>query len=303
MTDPISSVPIGCAPQRQELCELNHTTLRLWEWGPETGPVIICAHGGFDHGRMFDSWGTALGQLGYRVVAPDLRGHGDSGRVPHGHAFGPTVADLGALIHRYGDSAGLIGHSMGASMVLEAAATWPEMTRWVISFDGLGPPPEAFGEFDLAVEAANGFDRLTRALGRGSRVFPTRQQIRSQRGDMNTRLPDVWLNHLVDHGTVEADGGWSWKWDPLVNTGLPDGFRVEWITDNFGNVTCPVLVLTGAEDDLWSTMTNAEIDVRMAHFSDGRHVAVAEAGHYLHLEAPLHAFPLVTEFLDEVEPR
>jgi pimeloyl-ACP methyl ester carboxylesterase len=67
------------APDRSGFVEVNRTRLRVWEWGDPDGTPVICVHGAFDHGRMFDGLGPGLAELGFRVVTIDVRGHGDSG--------------------------------------------------------------------------------------------------------------------------------------------------------------------------------------------------------------------------------
>lgn len=285
-------------PHRATFVEVNRTRLRIWEWGDEADPVVFCLHGGFDHGRMYDGLAPEVAALGYHVRVLDLRAHGDSGRVAHGHTFDASIADLGALMVATPDPVGLIGHSMGSSMCLQAAATWPEHVRWVVSLDGLGPPAIAFESPGLAQDATGRLERTIRSFGRSIRVFPTRDELKEQRAKMNTRLPAAWLEHMVQHGAFEHEGGWAWKWDPLSNTSVPDGFREEWVTEDFSQVVCPVLALTGAEDDLWSEMTMDEVQARLALFVDHEHHRIGGAGHYPHLEQPTVVYQHVRSFLE-----
>ena len=109
-------------------------------------------------------------------------------------------------------------------MLFGVAATWPELARWVISFDGLGPPASGFGDFSLAAMAEQAFGDIAKRAGRGRRVFPDFATLAAQRGDINTRMPDPWVEHLARHGSRPEGDGFVWKWDPLFNTFLPDGF-------------------------------------------------------------------------------
>src|SRR5207245_2071691 len=107
-------------------------------------PAVLCAHGGHDHGRMWDGFAPRLASMGYRVVAPDMRGHGDSGRIASGHIWQASAVDMSSLAQTLAPPVGMIGHSFGAGQLMWVAAVWPEQARWVVSLDGLGPPPAAF---------------------------------------------------------------------------------------------------------------------------------------------------------------
>lgn len=287
-------------PPRALTLEVNRTELRAWDWGPEDGAPIVCAHGAYDHGRMFDEVAAALADDGHRVLALDLRGHGDSGALSTGHTFEASVLDIAAVVTSLGRPAGLLGHSMGAGMLFGVAATWPELARWVISFDGLGPPASGFGDFSLAAMAEQAFGDIAKRAGRGRRVFPDFATLAAQRGDINTRMPDPWVEHLARHGSRPEGDGFVWKWDPLFNTFLPDGFSWEWVTADFAAVECPVLVVRGGAEDMW-TFPEDEVADRVAHLRDLELHTVDDAGHYLHLERPGQVLGHVRSFIERVD--
>ena len=51
--------------------------LHYSDWGNENAPLMLLVHGGRDHGRSWDLIARSL-QPHFHVLAPDLRGHGDS---------------------------------------------------------------------------------------------------------------------------------------------------------------------------------------------------------------------------------
>jgi lipase len=83
-------------------------TLALHEFGPPGAPRVVCLHGVRNHGRHFERLAAALGE--YRVLAPDLLGHGNSSWEPpwdigaHCDAIVETVGAREAI---------LVGHSFG----------------------------------------------------------------------------------------------------------------------------------------------------------------------------------------------
>jgi pimeloyl-ACP methyl ester carboxylesterase len=285
-------------PDRSSFVELNRTRLRLWEWGDPAAPAVVCLHGAYDHGRMWDGIAPDLAALGYRVVAPDLRGHGDSGRLSSGAAWAAIATDVALLVRELEPPVGLVGHSFGGGQALFVAGVWPELVRWVVNLDGLGPPPAALAPpEDLAATTAQLLAGAERALARPPRVHPSADVMVERRRAVNVRMPDEWLEHLVRHGSRPAEGGLVWKADPLFGVGFPAAFDLEALHAEHEVVRCPVLVLTGAEHDTWSEMTPDEVADRLAHLPDVRHHVVDGAGHYVHLERPDVVVAEVAAFL------
>lgn len=289
-------------PDRSTFVDVNRTRLRVWEWGSEDDPPVICVHGAHDHGRMWDGFAPGLAALGYRVLCPDVRGHGDSGRLSSGHVWLASSLDIGLLARGVGAPVGLVGHSFGGGQAMFVAAVWPELVGWVVNLDGLGPAPAAFVERDMAEMATAGLDAAVRVRTRPPRVYGSLEEMADRRARVNVRLPRPWVEHLVRHGTVEAEGGWRWKVDPVFGVGLPGDFFEEELLAEQELVRAPMLVLTGAEHDMWSELTDDEAAARVARIPNARHQVVAGAGHYVHIEQPGAVLAAVAAFLDEVGP-
>lgn len=287
-------------PERAGFVELNRTRLRVWEWGDPDGVPVICVHGAYDHGRMFDGIGPRLAELGWRVVAPDLRGHGDSGRLSSGHIWSASALDLACLARHLGSPVGLVGHSFGGGQAAYVAGVWPELVRWVVNLDGLGPPAAAFVEGDIAERAGAGLAGYERALG-PPRVYPTLDDMAERRGRINVRLSQDWLDHLVRHGATAVKGGWVWKVDPLFSVGLPGSFSLDHLSAQHALVRCPVLVLTGGEHDTWSDLTDDDLHDRLSPMGTAVHQVVPGAGHYVHLEQPEGVLAAIAAFSAEVD--
>lgn len=288
-------------PHRAEMVDLGPATLRVWEWGEPGHPAVLCLHGAFDHGRMFDGLAPRLVERGFHILAPDLRGHGDSVRVSSGHVWEASALDIARLARRLG-TVGIVGHSFGGGQALFVASVWPELVRWVVDLDGLGPPSaELSAEVDLTAECQRSFDALDRLRSQPPRVYPTHDDAAERRRRINVRLPEEWLAHLVRHGTEVVEGGVSWKADPLFNVGFPDSFSVDVLVTQFRAVECPVLVLTGTEPDTWSNLDPVDIATRVEALRAVHH-SVADAGHYLHLEQPDLVDQRLAAFLAEVGP-
>ncbi|HEY8612339.1 MAG TPA: alpha/beta hydrolase [Roseomonas sp.] len=95
-------------------------------------PVLLLQHGNGRSGRFWYRWVPYLSRF-YRVVRPDLRGLGQSGRdfdLATGLTLEALVGDLAALLDRLGTaSVHYVGESMGGILGLALAATHPERVR------------------------------------------------------------------------------------------------------------------------------------------------------------------------------
>lgn len=95
-----------------------------------SGPAVLLIHGHTLDGRVFDEALTCLLEAGFRVLRPDLRGHGRSQRPPQGYHWSHHAADMAAVL----DDAGLrdavvAGFSLGGGVAMEMAVTMPKRVR------------------------------------------------------------------------------------------------------------------------------------------------------------------------------
>jgi pimeloyl-ACP methyl ester carboxylesterase len=285
-------------PDRAEFVDLNRTRLRVWSWGDVDAPAVVCAHGGWDHGRMWDDFAPRVAALGFHVVAYDQRGHGDSGRLHSSTSWLTWNLDLALLARRLGAPLGLIGHSMGGGQVLSVAGSFPELVSWLVNIDGLGPPPEMMQVADHAAHSAQWLRDAERIWWEPQREYESIEEMADRRKEINTRLPYEWCEHLARHGSVRADSGrLIWKSDQIMRLGSPQPFDERHLLAQYAQIECPVLVLTGSEPDQWSFLAPADRDRRLQAIARHRHHVVEGAGHYVHIEQPLAALELLQDFL------
>jgi len=291
-------------PDRDEFVELNRTRLRLWCWGNVNDPVVLFLHGAYDHGRMFDELAPRVAALGYHAVALDFRGHGDSGPLDTGFAWSLLHIDLALLVRHFASGpVGVIAHSFGGGQAIGLAGVFPELVRWIVVIDGLGPPPVALrppDDIGAAVSAAA--TRVDKVLLGERREAAAVEALADRRGATNLRLSPEWAQHLARHGTKRGSGGgWVWKADPLFGVGVPSEFSVELLAEEQRRVRCPVLVITGTEHDTWRGLTAAEETERVGWLC-ARHVVIPGTGHYVHLEDPDATIDAIGSFVGEVGP-
>ena len=103
-----SSVSDGLAPavipveMREHILHVRGLDICLCEWGPKDGTPILCLHGILDQGLVWEPVAMALAKAGYRVIAPDLRGHGKSAHVGPGGEYHlmDFLGDVVTLVER-----------------------------------------------------------------------------------------------------------------------------------------------------------------------------------------------------------
>lgn len=182
------------------------------------GRPLILIHGYLANSMAMVDNGLAgrLAGRGHRVILPDLRGHGDSGR-PHQAAAYPrdVLADDGlALIEQLGVTRyDLAGYSLGGRTVIRMLAR------------GASPVH--------AIAGGQGLEAITRTVGRGERY----RHVLTNFGTFRPGSPEQAIEDWV-----RASGG-----DPIALVNVLDSF-VDTALEELARITVPTLVLTGAED-------------------------------------------------------
>ena len=266
-------------------CSYISQRLRLHyvDWGNPEAPPLILQHGGRDHCRSWD-WVAEELQQDWHVIAPDLRGHGDSAWSPEGHyAMDAFVYDFAQLVHTLGyDQVTIIAHSLGGNIASRYSGLYPEKVRKLVNIEGLGPSPEIREQ----IEAESRADRLRKwiedrrkAAGRIPRRYSSIEAAFARMKEENAHLSDEQARHLTAHGTSRnEDGTWSWKFDNYLNVWSPTDIPYADQEALWEAITCPILLLYGT--DSWAS--NPEKDGRIRHFRDARVIEYANAGHWLH---------------------
>jgi pimeloyl-ACP methyl ester carboxylesterase len=257
--------------------------LHYVEWGDPEAPPLILQHGGRDHCRSWD-WVAQELMADWRIIAPDLRGHGDSAWSPDGdYTMGAFIYDFAQLIHSLGyDEVSIVGHSLGGNISTCFTGLYPDQVRKLVNIEGLGPSPELQAELEakgLANRMRDWIEGRRAAAGRLPRRYATIEAAFARMKEENAHLSDEQARHLTIHGVSRnEDGTYSWKFDNYLNSWPAIGPKPAEIQELWQAVTCPVLLLYGTD----SFASNPERDGRASHFRDARTIEYANAGHWLH---------------------
>jgi pimeloyl-ACP methyl ester carboxylesterase len=137
---------------REKTTDAAGLSIHYLEWGEPAGEPLVLVHGFLDHAH---SWRPFVASLqGKRkhplwIVAPDCRGHGDSGWIGDGgyYHFPDYIFDIHCLVQSLGASRfKLIGHSMGGSISFLYTGTSPERVASLVLIEGVGPPGLDFSD-------------------------------------------------------------------------------------------------------------------------------------------------------------
>jgi pimeloyl-ACP methyl ester carboxylesterase len=265
--------------------------LHLTDWGNAAAPPIILLHGGRDHGRSWDRIARAL-QPHFHVMAPDLRGHGDSEWAKgSSYSLADHVYDLTHLIGA-GREAVLVGHSFGGMIALAFAGTFPERVSRLAALDGafLPTPPSASIDARMAQWVAQ-LDRISTSQARRFRNVEEAAELMSTH---NQRLTSEQALHLAHHAVRQnADGSFGWKVDPYQHARAPYRLSGDDYTALWSRITCPTLLLCGSESFI-PDLGKAGI---LAHFKRADQKIIAGAGHWLHHDQPEDVIAALRLFL------
>ena len=125
-------------PARQTL-ELSEIKISYLEWKPpqtaeNTRPLLLL-HGLADHALVWTNLGNFLSDK-YHIVAPDMRGHGNSSKPNRGYSFSEAIGDLEALMrHLNWSNAHILGHSWTGKLLPIWAKQNPEYFRSMVLVD------------------------------------------------------------------------------------------------------------------------------------------------------------------------
>jgi pimeloyl-ACP methyl ester carboxylesterase len=239
---------------------------------------MLLLHGLGDCAANWERFGAAM-SADYRVVAPDLRGHGDSQRSGDA-AYGlrDHVADVEAVVDRLAlGRMVLVGHALGGRIAVAYAAAHPDAVAAVCIVDS----------------DVSGRPRRMPAIADG---VPGWESLDAVAEHLRRLQPDATHQALADQAlrlTVEGDDGRrSWKADPAA---LAPG-AAEDLWAELRRLQGPTLFLRGRQ----SQVMPHGLAVRMREAVPGARLAELEgAGHWVHQEIPGACEATVRWFLED----
>lgn len=259
------------------MIDLGRIRLFCTSLGSAEAPALLLVHGWGGDGREWSAHAEALTER-FRVVVPDLRGHGRSEVPRTGNTPLEMADDLAALVEVLGRRPVVaVGHSMGGQVVNLLAVRHPALVRSVVVLD------PAHGAHGAEVDGIPG--RLAEYREHGARAaaefvagaFSDRAPAGLRTAHVRTMLG------TPDHVIAQAYAGMYTA---------PDAVGVRPSSEAYlRQRTQPALtVWTSAEAARWERTTLHVPGSRVDHWPG--------AGHYLHEEHPEHTVRLIREWAD-----
>ncbi|HYB44413.1 MAG TPA: alpha/beta hydrolase, partial [Candidatus Methylomirabilis sp.] len=223
---------------------IDGLAMHFVEWGRPDGRPLVLLHGITGHAR---TWDRLAGDLAgrFRVLALDQRGHGDSAAAPDGDYRVETMAgDLAGFVDQLGlGRFALLGLSMGGRVAIAYAGAHPERVERLVIVD-IGPDIHP-----------TGLERVRAMIAGAPERIESEEEALELVRRANPRYDEIELRQRVVHGLRRgADGALTWKYDRALRDMMRGGGRRD-IVDLWpplGGITCPTLVVRGAESDILS---------------------------------------------------
>jgi pimeloyl-ACP methyl ester carboxylesterase len=263
--------------------------LAYYEWaGPKAARTVLCLHGLTRNGRDFDSLAETLSS-DFRVICPDMAGRGRSQWLddPMAYGFPLYLADMAALVEALGiKSFDLVGTSMGGNIGMLWAAQQGNPIRKLVMND-IGP-----------LIAKRGLKRIRRYVGLDPSfkdLAALETALRSVFAGFGPLTDDVWRQMAAHSARTKPDGRLGFNYDPKIAAPFKKGWFVRDVDlwKYYDAVTCPVLVLRGAESDI---LREADAQAMTQRGPRARLIEYPGIGHAPSLTAP-DQIKSVREFL------
>ena len=165
--------------------------LHVHEWGDPAAPPVLCLHGVMAHGGRFRRLAEER-LTHFRVLAPDLRGHGRSGWEPP-WTIAQHVEDLRETLEAAGvERATVIGHSFGGRLTLELTAVG--LAERIVLLDPVVWVPPA-----IMLERAE--------QARHDRSFANEDEARAERAELSPLAPRELIDEEFREHLVQGEDG------------------------------------------------------------------------------------------------
>ena len=268
----------------ESFVEANEIRHHLLTWAGGDRATVLCLHGFLDTAWAFHDVGPRLAAAGYHVVAPDLRGHGDSGRVGAGssYQFYDYVFDVKALVDALAPQRlFLVGHSMGAAISYLYTGAYPEKVERLALLEGLAM-------FERRAEDTPGLmvewiERVERARKRKARVYPDLAAAAAAIARNDPLCPPDEARFHAERTTVKVEGGVAFKHDPLHLAPNPYPYRHELMRPFWEAIRCRAIIMYGEKTEMPQP---DDMEERLRALHTARRVTLKDAGHMMMRHQP-----------------
>lgn len=259
--------------------------------GPSHAPTVLLLHGG---GQTRHAWGgtaLAMAKAGWRSVALDLPGHGESAWSPNGDYRIETLSrDMARFCRALGSPLALVGASLGGmiSMAMSARSDAPAISA--LALVDIAPRVES-----------KGVDRIVEFMRAHPEGFATLEDAARHIASYRGRPVMAHPRGLQKNLRLNPAGRWTWHWDQRLMNDENHNHRNDpaFFERALARYAGPLMLVRGARSDVISP---AGAEQFQQTFPQARFVALAGAGHMVAGDANDAFTATLIEFLREVMP-
>ena len=275
--------------------------LNYLDWGNGGAEPLLLVHGMWDHARSWDRVAAALCDH-WRVIVPDLRGHGDSAWSPEGAYLAPYyLVDFVELVNALGlERFSIIAHSFGGNPAARYAALYPDRVKRLVLIDAMGPTKAVLARWEQEGPVSRTRDWVHRRLGndKPSRLFAAVDDAAAKLMKNNKLLEREQALHLALHGLRREGDGYRWKYDPAIGNLAPEDFAID-LAHYWREITAPTLLCWGPAS--WTT--DPATDGSAACFRNASTLTFDRSAHWIHHEQFEEFVEAVSRFLQNPAAR
>ena len=270
--------------QAKKIQGAGEIALNVVEWS-QTGVPMLLLHGYSNEAHIWDDFIPTVADH-YRVMAIDLRGHGDSDWHPEGaYAYQDHVEDIEAIVAGLGlERLVVVGHSLGGRIAMLYGGRNPEKLAGLVIVDS-APEIDRRGSVRISMEAAENADPSFGSLAEYEQMLV----------HLYPAATSASIRRMAQFGAKQRpeDGRWILKMDTAFRRAVSgDGGEIEKLHAEaqeamwkaLAEIPCPTLVVRGAASDILA----AEIADRMVDevLPQGQLAVIPQAGHSVMTDNP-----------------
>ena len=309
MPQPDPSSVRHAGPWRHLDVHANGIRLHAVEAGPDApdAPLVVLLHGFADYWYSWRRQLVALGDAGYRTVAVDLRGYGDSDKPPRGYDGWTLAGDIAALVRALGhNTATLVGHADGGFICWATAQLHPNRVAAIATVSA----PHPLGLRAATIRNSAQRTALLSSLLRDQQPRVAERRLTEDDGLgaellLRARSGPAWLRESdFDESAAHARSaiqilgaahcGLEYHRWAFRSQFRPDGRRFREAIG--GVVAVPVLQIRGEQDPHVLASTYK----RCTRWAPHRRLKTLPVGHFPHQEAPGETTAALLDFLAEL---
>ncbi|NEQ68582.1 MAG: alpha/beta fold hydrolase, partial [Symploca sp. SIO2D2] len=270
----------------EKFLEFGGNQICLCSWGSPDNPIVLCIHGILEQGLAWQEVALPLAAQGYRVVAPDLFGHGRSSHLELVTSYNSLtfLAQIERVIQKLPDQPLLlVGHSMGAMLAAAIAKVRPEKIKELILVE-LPLPAEESKKESLVNQLTTCLDYLNSTPQHP--IFPDVATAASRLRQAIPSLSEEFSYILAERITQPSQGGVRWSWDAIIRTrsilglnNLPGG-RAQYL-EMLKSIQVPTTLVYGDSSKL---NRPEDLQQQKMTMTQAKRVFLS-GGHNLHIDA------------------